>query len=359
MNHALLGWLLLSCSGDGPLIPVQIPEETITPEVATPAPATRPAREFKYAESGEGIAAADLDGDGFDEMLFFHEGSIFIGENPIIDIDGKLQVSARGDINGDGDEEAVLGFGEGRGVRAAPASVWVVHEDRADQLWSRDGARNQITDLDVVDGRIFMATFSSSKNIESGWVSAEGFSVQDNALMATTQEVLQDGTVLVGRLYGDQPRSDGDLQHRSQGQILGTLPSIRGVKSLLATQLDDDPELEVLVGDGWHYQYGLRALAHLRLMDGINLDGTRTIALLTDSYSINAIEPVRADSPGQVGLLLTASSGVHLLHRDGLGWKEQLLHPVDENTTAVVAYLEDGPWALISGDPAMLVPINL
>lgn len=357
MKHALIGWALLGCSGAEPLVPVQIPEENVTTEEQAASPA--PARELQYAEHGEGVAAADLDGDGFDEMLFFHEGSVFVGEEPIIDITGKLQATARGDIDGDGDEEAILGFGEGRGVRDAPASVWVLHADRAEELWSRDGGRNQITDIDVVGGRIFLTTFSSSKSIESGWVTAEGFSVQDTVLMGATQEVLADGTVLVGRLYGDQPRSDGDLQHRSEGTLLGTLPSMRGVKSMLAVQLDDDPEPEVLIGDGWHYQYGLRALAHLRLMDGIDLDSSRTIALLPDSYSINQIEAVRVDSPDKLGIMLTASSGVHLLHRDNLGWKEELLHEIDETGNAVVAYLEDGPWALIAGSPAVMVPINL
>ena len=358
MNMYLLT-LLAACNRDGgPLLPTSAPGEG--PEPVT-LPATEPVetgRSLKFAEHGDRVAAADLDGDGVDEMLFVRDGLIFSGTEQVAAVGGLLQSAARGDIDGDGNEEAVLGFGEGRGFRDALAEVWAIHDDRVERLWSRDGERNQITDLHVVDGKVFVVAFASAKGAEGGWLEGGEFTPIHSVQMGAAQHPLPGGEVLVGRLYGDEPRSDGDLTVRKDGHTIETLPVLRGVKSLLAVQLDDDPELEVLVGDGWHYQYGLRAQGHLQLLDGIDLDRSRSIALLPESYAINRIELVRGSSPSSNSLLLTGASTVHHLKRDHLGWSDTRLETVSETGNAVVVYLEDGPWALISGSPATLVPLD-
>lgn len=356
--NALLVMGLLACNrGDGPLLPTASAPEATDADRA-PAPPTGPRREMRFAEHGERVAAADLDGDGVDTLLYVREGVLFAGTDELASIGGKLHVVARGDIDGDGDEEAVLGFGTGRGFRSALAEVWAVHADRAERLWFRDGERNQITDLHVVDGRIFLAVYGTEKGVEGGWLDDGVFTPLGEAHMGVAQHPLTaDGEVLVGRLYGEESRSDGDLQVRKADRVLETLPSLRGVKSVLVTELDGDPDPEALVGDGWHYQYGLRAQGRLLLLDGPNLEHQRTIALL-DDYSVNRIEVIRDKNPARRRLLLTGARSVHVLERDALGWADTRLEAVAETGNAVVAYLEDGPWALISGTPATLVPIG-
>ncbi|MFT4978962.1 MAG: hypothetical protein ACI8S6_004872 [Myxococcota bacterium] len=358
MNLLLLSVLGIGCNlGDGPLLPAGAPTGEGTAPQAVESVASR-ARLLRFSEPADRVAAADLDGDGVDTLLFVRDGVLYDESDELAVVGGLLQAVARGDIDGDGDEEAVLGFGSGRGFRQAPAEVWVVHDDRVERVWSRDGARNQVTDLVVDGGRIFLATYASSKGVEGGWLEAGVFTAVDTVTMGASQRPLPEDSVIVGRLYGDEPRSDGDLQVRREGRILETLPSLRGVKSILVTQLDGDPEPEVLVGDGWHYQYGLRAEGHLRLLDGIDLEDARTIALLPESYSVERIELIRNPNPSRRSLLLTGARAVHQLRRDALGWQDVRLESVEETGNAVVAYLDDGPWALISGSPSTLVPLT-
>lgn len=356
MTKIALTLLMMGCQDDSS-ITVQLPNPTPN-QSSTVAVEPSPERSLRFELHADAVAAADLDGDGVDNMLFFQDGVLSDQDGVRLEVDGMLHAVARGDIDGDGDEEAVLGFGAGKKARAAVAQVHVIHEDRTEQLWLRDGVRNQISDLDVVDGRIFMSVFGSAKGVEAGWLTAEGFEVADRINMATTQEILGDGHRFVGRLYGDEPRSDGDLQLFLPDGESQQRPSLRGVKSLLLANMDSDPQPELLVGDGWHYQYGLRGEAHLRLLDGPDWTESRTIALLPNSYSINNIERINTEDSSTAALLLTASRNVHLLRRDALGWQDVVVDEITETGNAVVVYLADGPWALVSGEPSTLVPLH-
>lgn len=66
------------------------------------------------------------------------------------DLGGVVGVVSRGDIDGDGEEEALIGVGEGRGARDAKTRLWAIGAAGARLLWERDTARDQITDLAVV-----------------------------------------------------------------------------------------------------------------------------------------------------------------------------------------------------------------
>ncbi|MEL6344362.1 MAG: hypothetical protein AAFV53_14690 [Myxococcota bacterium] len=349
--------LLAACAGDGPVLPAQTKPIDARPDVSSPTEeegAAGATREMRFADDGEGVAAADLDGDGFDELIYVSQGEIVRDDDVLASVGAKLMVVARGDINADGKEEALLGFGAGKGFRQAPAQIWVVDADGATILWQRDRERNQIADLHVIDGKPFVAAFKDGRTVEGGFIVDNALQPLVEVPLGVAQLPLPTGDVVVGRLYGDEPRSSGDLQLR-RGQTVDTKPTNLGVKALDAANLDDDPELEVLVADGWHFQYGLRATAHVTLFDGVNLDDSRSIALLPDNYTIEEIEILR-DRPAA---LLTASSSAFLIALDGLGWKPIRLDDVPDQGNAVVAYLEDGPWVLISGTPATLIPLPL
>ena len=353
-----LSLVLAACSGSsGPLLPAQ---NQPPPDTTRPTAAPVKQRTLRLMEHGEGVAAADLDGDGSDELLYVREGRIFLGTEEVAAPVAALQVVSRGDIDGDGDEEALLAFGVGREYREAEAQVWAVHSaDRAEVIWSASGERAQVADLRVIDGQVFIAHFIDERTVEGAWLIEGRLQPVGAAALGTAQVPLPDGDLLVGRLYGDDPRSDGDLQRRRGEDVLATLPSLRGVRALAMADLDGDPEPEVVVADGWHYQYGHRAEGHVRLLDGPDLTESRTVAFLADSYTVNRIEVVPHTDPLQRALLLTGARGVHLLHRDALGWKDTRLEKVSETGNAVVVRQADGLWALVSGSPATLIPLPL
>jgi hypothetical protein len=301
----------------------------------------------------EFVAAADFNGDGVDERVWAHENRLH-WPGGVEDIKGKLQVACRGDL-GEG-ERVFLGIGMGRNHREAPAQILEVGPNGPQVLWSQNGPRNQITDLRVVDGKLFSVRFVGNKTTESAfWENGEWRVVHKDGL-ATQQIPLEQG-VLVGRVYGAQPRSDGDLRWVAGGKER-FLPSLRGVRSLLLAQLDSDDEMELLVGDGWHYAYGERAVGRVQLLDGPDWKDSRTIAHLSDEYSARSIEvapSVGTNGAGQAGILISGTKRVHYLKRDALGWRDWVVGPTTETSNAVLIQTPRGLAAWIAGPTESLL----
>ena len=110
-------------------------------------------------------------------------------------------------------------------------------------------------------------------------------------------------------------------------------------------------ELELLVGDGWHFAYGKQAIGRVRLLEGPDWSEGRTIASFDGEYTVREIFPI-GDR-----LVAVGTRAVHLLERDALGWSDHVLAPIEETGHAVVIQEAGGPAVLISGDPARVVPI--
>ncbi|MFT5686661.1 MAG: hypothetical protein ACI8RZ_007617 [Myxococcota bacterium] len=344
--------LLLACNQDsGPLLPASPPT---APDTPTQTPKST-ARTLELLDRADAVAAADLDGDGFDELILIEDGEILLDDVVLGTLRGNIQHVSRGDIDGDGDEEALIAAGAGRADRDAPAQLWAVHGDRAELIWEQDGERAQVADLHVVDGRIFLAAFSDDRTVQGGWLTEGSIEVIGEANLGLAQLPMPDGSLLIGRIYGDEPRSDGDLK-RHKGARVSPLPTLRGVKSLEIADLDSDGVPEVLVSDGWHYQYGHTATARVRLHTGDFLTA-RTLATFDESYTVRHMEVFGEGA--QQSILVTASKAVHLMTRDELGWKTVKLDKVSETANAVVLKEADGWWAAVAGRATTKVPIEL
>lgn len=344
--------LLLACNPDaGPLLPASAPTAPETPPPEAPKVA---ARTLELLDGSDAVAAADLDGDGFDDLILIDDGEFLLDDIVLGTLRGSVQHVSRGDIDGDGDEEALVATGAGRTDREAPAQLWAVHGDGAALLWEQAGERAQVADLHVVDGRVFLAAFSDSRTVQGGWLVDGALAIEGEASLGLAQLPMPDGSLLIGRIYGDEPRSDGDLK-RHMGDRVSPLPTLRGVKALEVADLDADGAVEILVSDGWHYQYGHSATARVRLHTGDFLTA-RTIASFDESYNVRHME-VFGDV-GNQSILVTASKAAHLLTRDDLGWRSVKLDTISETANAVVLKQADGWWAAISGKATTKVPLE-
>jgi hypothetical protein len=331
--------LLLACSGSAPVLG---PARLGTPEELGPADA---------------VGAADLDGDGADSLVLVHDG-IARWDGNEQELGAIVQAVARGDVDGDGLEELILACGMGRGQPRAPARLWLLDAGGARLVWEREGQRNQITELQVLAEGPWMAAFADGKRVEGGWLRpAEPtwtFEPLHVAAMATRQLPVAGG-VLAGRVYGDEPRSDGDLA-LFVGEQRTQLPTLRGVRSLALADLDGDGVAELLVGDGWHYKYGTEARARLRMLRGADWQRGRAVASFDDEFTVREIEVVGTGP--DAWLLATGSSRAHVLVRDGLGWQDLPVGSVGETGNAVVAHRPGGAGVLLSGDPARWIPVQ-
>ena len=299
--------------------------------------------------ASEAVAAADLDGDGLDEVLRFSQGRLeWAGGSA--ELGGVFQRAARGDVDGDGKEEALIATGIGRSDRDSPARIWAVGDDGVSLLIERAGPRAQVPELRVVDGRVWAALFGADNVVQAGWIQDEDLKVEQSAKLALRQVPSSQG-VVVGRVYGDQPKSDGDLTlHGAQGDTM--LPSHRGVRSMALGDLDGDGQEELLIGDGWHYAYGTQAQGRVAVLSGSDWSEIRVIAHFPQDYSAQEIEV----HEGRV--LVLGTKNVHLLQRDALGWRDLVVAQTSEGGSIAWVQGAEGPAVVVAGDPTRLIPLR-
>ena len=326
---------------------------------AAPAPDAPLASPTELAEA-DAVAAADFDGDGVDDPVLVRDGvARWMGQE--VALDGVVQVVARGALAGLDGEAALIATGMGRGAREAPAAVWALTHAGAERVWESTGERNQVTSLQVRDGNVWLSAFADAWTVAGGWLAraedgAWTWKASEGAVMALRQAAvaLPDGreAVVLGRLYGDTPRSEGDLRVRVAGSDERVLPTLRGVRSLATGDLDGDGAVELVVGDGWSSAYAREGDARIRLFRGPSWDDARTIGWLEGEYTANELFVVGGD------VLAVGSTAITLLRRDGLGWATRVIAPVREVDNAVPFRAATGPAVLISGAPAKIVPYS-
>ena len=285
-------------------------------------------------EAADMVGAADWTGDGIDEQVRF-VGEMAYWEGGNANLGGAPQVIRRARL-AEG-ERLLVGSGMHRGNRGALARVHVIGPDGSRVLWEESGPRNQIADLRVVDGRIYVVRFVGQKAVEGAFLEEGRLESVHRDGLASQQIPLSDSDVLVGRVYGSQPRSDGDLRRVRNGRAQ-KLPSLRGVRTMELINLDHDEEPELLVGDGWHYAYGQQAVGRVLMLDGPAWTKGRTIAMLDGEYSARSIESSAAltgKGPDSDWLLVTGTKKVHVLRRDVLGWQDVVIGPSTETNNAI------------------------
>jgi hypothetical protein len=332
--------LLGGCVGS-PADPPSAPNDK-RPDAPTPSSSSTVRHPGVPVATGPAVAVgvADLDGDGSAEVVAVSASAVT----------GVIQGTATLG------RSLVIASGMGRGARDAPAQVQLRGHEGSEVIWERSGERTQISDLRVVDGRIWMATFADKWNVEGGWLEDGVFTPVHSARMAMAMAPLPGGEVAVGRLYGEAPRSDGDLRIVAADGSERLLPGLRGVRTIATGDLDGDGHPELIVGDGWHSNYGENADARVVVYAGPDYTEHRVIAGLSGEYTAEHITVL--DEGADAWLLVTGSAQVHALQRDRLGWADVVVGPVSDGGGAAAWRDKDGWVVTITGDPATDTPLR-
>lgn len=342
----MLTFLLFACTSSPPESKPEKKEEGNTLTIAHQSDVTTYSFRKEKTRIAEKVACADLNNDGIDEQIHIHDGSIFWGQNQD-PLEGVFQVSQRGK-NSAGRETFLFATGYGKGARDAKSILYSLDSSGLKKLWEKDGSRNQVTAIDTQDGSIFFTSFAEETMVQGGWLK-ETFEVKSEIKMAMAQAPLDQETIVIGRMYGDQPRSFGDLRIK-KGSKETFLPAFRGIKSVLVHDVNQDGISDILVSDGWHYQYASQAKGRIRAYMGPDYEDIRTLANFDQDYTVNHIEPHRNGRD----YLVQAASHVYLLQQTPYGFKSTEVSRILETGSAVFCYNKEKTAILISGQPSQL-----
>lgn len=271
------------------------------------------------------------------------------------EIDADVHAITCADLDRDGSEEAYLGFGVGRSHPKAIKQIWKVTESAATVYWQDEAGRNQITGLIVHDSKLYLTAFTEGTTVAGGPL-INGEWVPDYAVPLALTQVPFDNGVLIGRVYGDKPRSDGDLKKYSDAGM-DNYPVEGGVRAIGLADVNGDNKTDMLISDGWNFQYGKHARARVRAYLGPTYDDVRTLANFDDDYTVNDIIPVKLN--GVTSLIVQASHHVYLIEPDLGGWKTHTIGPIDESGLMHKSEFSNVQTIFISGNPSLKLEIPL
>jgi hypothetical protein len=172
-------------------------------------------------------------------------------------------------------------------------------------IWRHDGERNQVSALlpwrkPGGGADIYVAHFVDRFDVRGGVLAAEGGEPEwlpGHQLRMGMARAVGDfdgdrrSEVAIGRLYGANADTDGDLRVVQEDGSAEMVPTLRGVRAVGASDLDGDGKAELLFGDGWHKNYG--KLARYRPnVAARGTDGTWVVGTIderSDNYAVERI----------------------------------------------------------------------
>ncbi|MCK6526932.1 hypothetical protein L6R50_05020 [Myxococcota bacterium] len=297
---------------------------------------------------------------------------------------GAPNAFLRTDRDGDGREEAILGWGMGRGAFQAKASVeaWAAAPGgglcSGRLLGDLAGDRQQVASISLsrapspelhvtaFEGKYDTVTYARRLGAAEGWDARWRSRMGTTAFMADLDGDERPDRVL-GRVYGDAVGDDGDLSvWMDGGEARVAVPTLRGVRAAVAADTDGDGRDELWFGDGWHQDYGKVARYRLNRWrwDGAGkVPPPERIDERPGMYAVLRIEAVDLD--GDLELEVLAAGNKEIVRYDlGKRGKPAARKVADCGTEGAFAVLRSrgGPARLVVargvGRPVEVTPLE-
>lgn len=309
------------------------------------------------ADNAEQVFAVDFDGDGYDEVALLKDG-VLTTTSDTHRIDGAIVASSAVQADNSKGDSLYIVTGRSRTYPDAIPSIHRISSQGFETIYTAQSKSQRISDLQSENGRVFITLMGGDKNARGGFIENGEFRAITQSPMGLKQIPLNNGSTVIGRLYGDQPRSDGELVLVDKQGATTKLSSKRGVRTLVAHDINSDGHLDLLVGDGWHYQYGKRAEPSLRILLGPDFEDERLVAELPSGFTISQIVPVSSVQKGEPNrIVVLGTDGIYLLEPELMGWKRTHLSKATQSTHIDVCNTPTGPKLLVSGTPIDVISL--
>ncbi|MEL6544802.1 MAG: hypothetical protein AAFQ82_09255, partial [Myxococcota bacterium] len=268
---------------------------------------------------------------------------------------GMLQRAAAGNT-GDG-LKLYLAYGRGRGQLDVPLTIDAIDpkNGQVNRVAQWQSPRADFTHLSVTDGELVYAAFESKYSIREWRSGAPGHS-ERMATSRTFADLDGDGQTdrVIGRIYGDAVRSEGDLRVEFGNGKVAKIPVAGGVRSLAVADTKIDAVPTLYFADGWSASYakeGRALLKRAEFRDG-KFEVTQVVQS-HDEYTFNRVVPVGL--PGNEDLLLYGSARVSWVFRDEAG-AVGLRPMAGKHIKAFGELIRDGDrvWMASAGSPSLI-----
>jgi hypothetical protein len=309
---------------------------------------TTPTTPTAPVSDGDTYFAVDFDGDGTDELAAIKRQELHWSTQQHT-IQGGLIAHATGRLGTDPRESLILLLGRTRNYPEAKPEIIRVDQGQFTRLYIGANKSERFSDVRIGPKGVFATRVGSDKVAIGGWIQDGSVREVTHSIMGLRQAPLSDGSFVIGRLYGDEPRAHGGLEIHRTGQKPQRLPGLRGVRSLEIVDLDRDGQEDLLVADGWHFRYGKEAQARLVLYRGPDFSDKRLIAELDHAYTIDAIDPIQTASPHPQAILVTTDAGSSLLVPDATGWRTETIERAPKDAAAIIAGGPRDAWIMVNG----------
>lgn len=200
----------------------------------------------------------------------------------------------------------------------SPEKIFELASERSEVTFVRQDGEGLL--INLFESKYFTKLTLLTRAAEGAWTAAERLRLRLGTYVDS------DGShTAIGRPYGDELGQDGDAKLLSDGK-LSLLPTYRGVSSVHFTQLDNDPASELLIGDGWHQDYGKLAEGRLSMLDLDERSGRYALQIVEvddQQYAFTRIASIRPD-----GRLLVVAGGPERIRMfdPSSNWSSQTLY---------------------------------
>lgn len=323
----------------------------------SPEPAKRPALYL--------IQSGDLNGDGKSEVITWDSAdkemavSDYVSgqlkkltSHPLTAFPTNIKIA---DLDGDGRGELLIGEGlPGYNPKTGPQTDLRlrIYEPLEKGGWTpveifrQASTRPDFTSIEVLDldgdkqpeilfsyfAEKYVVNIRIARRVGDSWKIEELPSVQMGMHVAAG-DVMHNGKkmIVVGRPYGEEVRSTGGA-FVLDGEKRIDLPAFRGVSSLAVGDVDGDGRAEIVVGDGWHFDYGKLARARLAIIKYAKGKWNyQFVEDVPEHISIRNIKLADIDGDGKVEIIAQGQrrdslvGDVRIYQRTASGWRAKTI----------------------------------